>query len=263
MKNYQQPLDITIGENEHVYFKVSGSHTVYLTGNYLVEPDIHNHGTGMYDDEDEDEDYDQSPDEDELDAIDDPRITEVDSENDEEPPKLIKNKKSSKKNKNKRAAEDSDDEPAGLDDIMAKALKPEVPKTDGEPNLSKKQQKKLKNNAGKAVDIQTENKSEKFEPSPTDNPNTKERKVQFTAKLEQGPSGKAPETKIQTNGDKKTDSKKENDKPKPSLGVRTVQGIKIDDKKLGTGPAAKKGDKVGMRYIGKLADGKVFDGMTI
>ena len=33
----------------------------------------------------------------------------------------------------------------------------------------------------------------------------------------------------------------------------------IDDKKLGTGPAAKKGDRVGMRYIGKLKDGKVFD----
>jgi FK506-binding nuclear protein len=43
------------------------------------------------------------------------------------------------------------------------------------------------------------------------------------------------------------------------LGVKTVNGVKMDDKKLGSGPACKKGHKVSMRYIGKLADGKVFD----
>lgn len=36
-------------------------------------------------------------------------------------------------------------------------------------------------------------------------------------------------------------------------------GIKIIDFKVGTGPAAKKGNTVGMRYIGKLQNGKVFD----
>jgi hypothetical protein len=40
-----------------------------------------------------------------------------------------------------------------------------------------------------------------------------------------------------------------------------VKGVTVDDKKLGTGPAAKKGDRVSMRYIGKLTDGKVFDCM--
>ena len=34
----------------------------------------------------------------------------------------------------------------------------------------------------------------------------------------------------------------------------------IDDKKLGKGPAAKKGSKIEMRYIGKLKNGKQFDG---
>ena len=263
MKNYQQPLDITVNDGEQVFFKVSGTHTIYLTGNYVVSPDSHDHHHDeMYDDEDEEEDYDLSPDEDELDKIDDPRITEVGSE-DDEPPKLIKAEKASKKGKNKRAAEDSGDEPAGLDDIMAKILKPEEPKANGEPKLSKKQLKKLKNNAGNAVEAAVENKNLKVEPASTESPSSKDKKVQFTKKLEQGPSGKAAETKVQTNGDKKTDSKKENDKPKAALGPKTVQGVKIDDKKLGTGPAAKKGDKVGMRYIGKLTDGKVFDGMII
>lgn len=36
-------------------------------------------------------------------------------------------------------------------------------------------------------------------------------------------------------------------------------GTKILDSKIGTGPMAKKGNKVRMRYIGKLMDGKVFD----
>ena len=46
---------------------------------------------------------------------------------------------------------------------------------------------------------------------------------------------------------------------KAALGPKTVNGVKIDDKKLGNGQVCKKGDRVGMRYIGKLTDGKVFD----
>lgn len=36
-------------------------------------------------------------------------------------------------------------------------------------------------------------------------------------------------------------------------------GIKVLDSKVGTGPMAKKGNTVRMRYIGKLTTGKVFD----
>ncbi|KAF9465030.1 hypothetical protein BDZ94DRAFT_1190046 [Collybia nuda] len=38
-----------------------------------------------------------------------------------------------------------------------------------------------------------------------------------------------------------------------------VGGIKVLDSKIGTGPMAKKGNTVRMRYIGKLQNGKVFD----
>lgn len=157
------------------------------------------------------------------------------------------------------------DEPASLDDIMAKSLKPEEPTTNGEPQLSKKQMKKLKNNAGVAVAAALEDKSvKKVDSKPiesSESPGTKDKKVKFAKNLEQGPSGTAAETKAQTNGEKKATANKETEKPKVELGVKTVQGIKIDDKKLGTGSVAKKGDKVGMRYIGKLQDGKVFDGV--
>lgn len=36
-------------------------------------------------------------------------------------------------------------------------------------------------------------------------------------------------------------------------------GLVIEDAKVGKGPAAKKGQMLSMRYIGKLANGKVFD----
>lgn len=280
-QHYQQPLDITIPEGQNAYFQVSGSHPVYLTGNYVVPP------SGGYSDMEEDsDDYDMSPDideledgndedeeSDELDDLEDPRITEVESE--DEAPKLIKAEKagqSAQKGKNKRAAELSDDEPVTLDAIMYKSLRPAEPAVTGaaEPKLSKKQLKKLKNNTGKAVEAAVENKNVKKEDSslPKADKNVKtedssppksDKKVQFATNLEQGPSNGGNEVKPESKADAKP-AKQGNEKLKPSLGQKTLQnGVQIDDRKLGTGPAAKKGDKVGMRYIGKLTDGKVFD----
>ncbi|KFY93750.1 hypothetical protein V498_04272 [Pseudogymnoascus sp. VKM F-4517 (FW-2822)] len=234
-KNYQQAIDITIGEDERVFFKVTGTHSIHLTGNYLIadEDDGHNHHHRVYDsdeeDDEDDEDYDLSPDEDELldedeesdelDTLDDPRILELE---DDEVPELVT--KADKKGKNKRTAE----EPAEtLDEIMEKTG------TNGEAKLSKKQQKKLKNNKGEAI---------ASEAAATDKD---AKKVQFAKNLEQGPTG--------------SEAPKPAAKGKAELGVRTVKGVKVDDKKIGSGPAAKKGDRVGMRYIGKLTDGKVFD----
>jgi len=212
-----------------------------LTGNYVVPDDGgHNHHHEVYDSE-EDEDYDLSPDEDELeldgeesddlDDLEDPRITEVDSE--EEAPKLVAaSKKADKKGKNKRSAEEID-APASLDDLIAKSAKTEVE----EPKLSKKQLKKLKKNNGEAAPA----KAEEAESTPV----KADKKVQFAKNLEQGPTGSAEKAKVETG--------------KGALGVKTVNGVKIDDKKLGSGPACKRGSRVSMRYIGKLADGKVFD----
>lgn len=272
-QRYQQTLDLTIPEGQTTFFKVTGTHAIYLTGNYVVSPE-----DGSEDSEEESH-YDMSPDEDELegdlddeesdelDNLEDPRITEVGSEEDEAP-KLVKSENKGKvaeKGKNKRAAEESDNEAATLDAIMDKSLKPAEPAGTVEPKLSKKQLKKLKNNAGKAVEAAIENKDVKKEdPSPAKG----DKKVQFAKNLEQGPTGAAkevkPETKSQTKEDAKAGKKeKTHEKSKPTLGPKTLpDGVKIDDKKLGTGRACRKGDKVGMRYIGKLESGKVFDGRS-
>lgn len=218
MQNYQQPLDITVNHGEKVFFVVTGTHTVYLTGNYIMDDD---------EDEDSDEDdYDFDPeameyalgedmDEDEesddLDDLEDPRVTEVDSD-EEEAPKLV----DTKKGKNKRPAEDAE----GLDALIAK----------DDSKLSKKQQKKLKNNKGEAVAAEEAKKDAK--------------KVQFAKNLEQGPTGST--------------------KPagKAAGGVKVVQGVTIDDRTVGTGRTVKNGDTVGVRYIGKLQNGQQFDGKS-
>jgi FK506-binding nuclear protein len=255
-----------------VFFKVSGTHAIHLTGNYVI-PDDHGHNSHheAYDsDDEEDEDYDLSPDEDELelemeddesddlDALEDPRITEVDSE--EEVPKLVtkaekKEAKAEKKGKNKRAAEELDDGET-LDDLIAKSAKPAEATTNGETKLSKKQLKKMKNNSGEAITTKTE-EAKKTEPVKDSAAAKPDKKVQFAKNLEQGPTGSS-DSKVKE--ETKTDSK--DSKPKATLGVKTIKGVKIDDKKLGDGPACKKGDRVGMRYIGKLTDGKVFDCKT-
>lgn len=278
-QNYQQPIDLTVGEDERVWFKVSGTHSIFLTGNY-IEP-AHQHGPDMddYDSEDEEDMYNLPPDsdeldedgesEDELDDLEDPRVMEVDSE-EEEAPKLVKVDangskkgkkdiaetvaaavKADKKGKNKRPADESadeDDAKQSLDDLISKAAKAEEPATNGEQKLSKKQLKKLKNNAGAAAAAPADEVAKKEAEAPSSSSKA-DKKVSFAKELEQGPTPSPSAAKAD-----------QKDKSKATLGVKAVQGVKIDDKKLGSGPAAKKGDRVGMRYIGKLeSDNKVFD----
>ncbi|KIV81820.1 hypothetical protein PV11_03974 [Exophiala sideris] len=264
-KNYQQTLDFVVGEGEKVFFKVSGTHTIHLTGNYVIPQD--DGQASLYDDEDEDdedlEEYDLSPDEDELDALEDgdeesddlddledPRVTEVADE--DEIPKLIKD---AGKGKNKRPAEDSaDDEEANLDDIMAKSLKKDeaAPATNGDDKklskAEKKRLKKLKKNDGEAAPVEAPAAEAK-----KDTNGSEKKSVQFAKNLEQGPTPSgtpAAAAKTDKAADKTATATKS---------VKEVQGVTIDDRKVGTGPAAKKSNRLEMRYIGKLDNGKVFD----
>ena len=51
--------------------------------------------------------------------------------------------------------------------------------------------------------------------------------------------------------------------PKDNRPKRVLDGgLILEDYESGTGPAAKSGQKIGMRYIGKLENGKVFDSNT-
>jgi FK506-binding nuclear protein len=243
------------------YFKATGPYKIYLTGNFCIPPDV---DSDEEDDEDSDEDEldllpegledmsDSEDEEDELDDLEDPRITEVDDE--DQAPKLTKAAETLKKGKNKRPAEedepeDDEDEDADMtsEDILKKILKAPAP----EEKLSKKQKKKLKNNAGEAVpttggaekDKKPVAKEEKTkEPANKEGPSNG-KKVQFAKNLEQGPTPTKASNQAKT-------------------GTKNVEGVIIDDRKPGQGKQAKKGDRVELRYIGKLQDGKVFDGKS-
>lgn len=193
-------------------------------------------------DDDEDEDYDLPPSkhelniygdmsDDELDSLQGPRIQELFSDGEDTPKKS--DTKKDKKSK-KRTAEETPEKPTGAD------------------NKKGQQHKKLKTNDGKSDAAAPAKKEDK--------------KVKFSKKLEQGPTG-SPAIKNETSDkkDQKKSDKKEAEKKddkKATSEPRKVNGVLIEDKVVGSGPTAKSGKTVKMRYIGKLTNGKTFDSNT-
>lgn len=94
----------------------------------------------------------------------------------------------------------------------------------------------------------------------------KQKKQKKAASGEAVPAGGAEEPADAKKSKKAKDSSaKEEKQPEvKGKGVERVLagGVKISDHKVGSGPKAKKGDTVSMRYIGKLANGKLFDSNT-
>lgn len=98
--------------------------------------------------------------------------------------------------------------------------------------------------------------------------NEDKKKVQFTENLEQGPTPSKKDKKKAEKAAKadkkedKKDDKKEEKKEKKFTTNTLLGGVITEDRKVGTGATAKSGNKVGIRYIGKLKSGKVFDKNT-
>lgn len=118
--------------------------------------------------------------------------------------------------------------------------------------VEKEQSKSKKNNKRKQPEPEEE-EEEQEAPAPVEETKKakkakKEKKVEFKKDLEEGPTPA-----------KKEEKKEKKEKPKTKV---LEGGIIIEDRVVGTGKACKKGSKVGMRYIGKLKNGKVFDKNT-
>jgi FK506-binding nuclear protein len=210
---FQQPIDITISPDEEVYFVVTGSYPIHLSGNYVEHP-----GDEDSDEEDDVDDYiygdsdeyDLTPDEDELIDI-----------------------------------EDLEDEA----DIE-----------------------------GKIQELVDEDDNKKRTIEQDENPKKKSKKedkksVQFSKELEQGPTGsdlvdkkkeKKEKAKAKKEDAKSKKDQKDSEEPKEKKFVTKtlLGGVITEDRKTGKGAQAKGGNKVGIRYIGKLKNGKVFDKNT-
>lgn len=109
-----------------------------------------------------------------------------------------------------------------------------------------------------------EEEEEKREAKPEPKKSKKEKKRKHDEKEEEKKAKKVKKVEFKKNleeGPTKPKSKKEQDKHKPKTKV-LEGGIVIEDRTIGDGPQAKRGARVGMRYIGKLKNGKVFDKNT-
>ncbi|KAG9016029.1 peptidylprolyl isomerase fpr4 [Tulasnella sp. 427] len=78
-------------------------------------------------------------------------------------------------------------------------------------------------------------------------------------KLESGAAGPAPVNGAAEKKEEKKETKKEEKKEKKKNIQTTKSGVTVDVRTEGKGPAAKNGQKLSMRYIGKLQNGHVFD----
>jgi FK506-binding nuclear protein len=201
-------------------------------------------------DEDEENDlYDESPDEDELlfddeedeeDELDDldGRIEEIT----EDLSARIEGESKGKSKGTKRPREEEEEAPE-LVDTSKKAVADDIDMS----GLSKSQRKKLK-----------KQRRESNESNPV---NGSDKKVQFDT-TPKGPSPSASESTIPAkpalSAQVKSESKPAAKKEKKTL----ANGVVIEDAKTGSGPMAKSGSKLAVRYIGKLKNGKVFDKNT-
>ncbi|KAK9448305.1 uncharacterized protein V1518DRAFT_418599 [Limtongia smithiae] len=279
---YQQPLDIVISPDEEILFEVTGSYSICLLGNYVDNPN--DTYESDEDDYDSDNEYDLSPDEDELlgyssdesdelDDVDEKRIEEIvedEKEAEEEiksEAKLLKqiakavsDKKAAaaaKKTNGKRPAEDEVEETL---DVLIENDKAAAPTP--EPKLSKKQAKKLKTaHDAAAAGVAA---------SPASADKEKDKKVTFAKNLEQGPTGSGSPAAAKTSTPAKPAVASSPapvaaaESPKPKI-QKLEGGLTIEDSAVGeaSGPAAKPGQKVAMRYVGKLqSNGKMFDSNT-
>lgn len=215
---YQQSIDLTISPDEEVYFVVTGSYPICLTGNYVEHP--------ADEDSEDDYDYDYSG-EDNLTPDEDEVLDEEEYDLD--------------------LLEDASDIENKIEELVEEDQKENEKKRSAENNTqaSKKSKKSKKEDKNK-------------------------KSVQFSDQLEQGPTGSTLVEKKETKKEKKN-SKKESASSKESskavdekkFPTKTLLGgVVTEDRKVGQGQAAKSGNKVGIRYIGKLKNGKVFDKNT-
>ncbi|EPY51960.1 FKBP-type peptidyl-prolyl cis-trans isomerase [Schizosaccharomyces cryophilus OY26] len=92
--------------------------------------------------------------------------------------------------------------------------------------------------------------------SKLESPQKKEKHTQ--EKEEEVESKKRPSEETPDTEEK--EKKQKSEKPAKTYAKKTLEGnVVVQDKVIGNGPAAKKGKRVSMRYIGRLKNGKVFD----
>jgi FK506-binding nuclear protein len=212
---------------------VTGHAAVHLTGNYVIdyddEPSPYDMDGEEFDDED-DEELDEEMDFDE------------DDEDDEED-------------------DDEDDDEEEMDEEEIEALMKALA---GDKRKAAKAEKSSGLKKAKIVEV-TEEEAEKLLKKPKEAPAAAEKKKAEKKEAEVKQDKKKQQEKQQQEKkpaevEKKKDEKKE--QQQKSTKQTLPSGLVLEDVIVGTGPRAKNGNKVSVRYIGRLTNGKVFDSNT-
>lgn len=221
----QQVVDLIISPDEDIAFVATGSYRVDILGNYVTHPyDLSE--SEDYDSEDYSDEY--SSEDEEVDELDEEDVEQEDGEEEEELEDEDEEEDESYYQDALEALEDASDIEEELNNLIKEA-----------------------NSKRKLAQIEKVEEV-KEEPKKNNKKQKKEKSVSFKKDLEEGPSAKKES--------KKEEPKKEAAPPKPK--ARTLEGgIVVEDRTIGKGKQCKSGNKVGMRYIGKLKknEKKVFD----
>ncbi|GJJ78632.1 FK506-binding nuclear protein [Entomortierella parvispora] len=231
----QQNLDLVFTEGEEITFSVSGKNAVHLSGNYLPEDE------GMEYSEDEDMygnmDMDDSDDDDEE---------EEDDEDDADD--LIVSRGARKLALEQFVGNEDEDEDSEEDpDFTGEDDEDE----DDDLEDSDEDMEEAQNN-GDEDDEEDEDEDED-----EDDEEEEEEEPVPVKPVAAKPAKKEAEVKEVKKAEVKKEVKKEEPK---KANIKTLpNGLIIEDVKVGEGARAKSGKKIGMRYIGRLTNGKVFD----
>ncbi|KAJ2827836.1 peptidylprolyl isomerase fpr3 [Coemansia furcata] len=228
----QQPLDITLTEGEEITFETFGENEVHLTGNFIAD-----------DEDDEDDMYGSDDDEEDGEDIDLDNITPEGLQD------LI----------NRGLIDPSD---LQLDDGSDEDYDSEDAETDGRiREVTSEEEEELVEEAmsedeAPVVEVKIKKQADKKR-----KPEEKEEQPAAPAKL----SKKAKQAeKAKQQAAEKAAEKPKAEKPKAekAKAATLAGGVVVETKTEGAGAGAKKGQRVGMYYVGKLTNGKVFDQNT-
>lgn len=263
-----QPLNFFISENEEVTFSLVGPCPVDITGNIIVMLPPN----GMEEDDDFDEEIESDEelsmdDEDlaqfskeDLQALND-RIGDDEEELTAEEIALIKEKLRSLGNDEELSSDDEDDEEMEFDEEILASVKRKaepIPVNNKKAKITEivdEDEESQDEDSEVESEEETAASAEVVEPVVVKKQLTnKERKAQKEAEAQ-----KAKETPKEKPVPKEKVDKENQDEPKVK---KLPSGLIMEDNIIGTGPKAKAGKKVSVRYIGKLTNGKTFDSNT-
>ncbi|KAF9546937.1 peptidylprolyl isomerase fpr4 [Mortierella hygrophila] len=254
----QQKLDLAFAEGEEITFSVTGDNVVHLSGNYL--PD-----TGAQDGDEDEDDYDEEDDDmyGGYDQDDDgnivisqgtKRLADLIGDEDED--------EDSEDDPDFTGEDDEEDEDDSDDDDDEESSNPYAAQAEGDEDDSEEED----DDEDDEVEIDGDDDEDEDGDDDEDDSEDDEDEEPEPVKKEAAPATKkqkvSEEKAIPIKPKKEVTPAKAKEEPKKAHKKTLPNGLVIEDTKTGEGARAKSGKKIGMRYIGRLENGKVFDKNT-